>query len=266
MKLDIKTEVVNVNVTDGVAVVTLNRPAARNAWDDSLGDGLAEVFGGLAACADVRSIVLTGAGTAFCAGADLVAGFPARPDGYDDLRSTLRRRFHPGFLALLDLPQPVIAAVQGPAIGAGACLALACDIAVLSSSAYLQFRFAAIGLMPDVGATALLATAVGPAKATEILLLADKLDAATCQQLGLVSRITDGDAVAEARGLAARLAAGPTRAYAATKQAVRAWSLRTLPDQLELEASLQQTLVATDDWREGRSAFLERRQPRFRGR
>jgi 2-(1,2-epoxy-1,2-dihydrophenyl)acetyl-CoA isomerase len=266
MNLDIKTEAVNVHVTNGVAVVTLDRPAARNAWDDSLGDGMAEAFGELAARADVRSVVLTGAGTAFCAGADLVAGFPTRSDGHDDLRSTLRRRFHPAFLALLDLPQPVIAAVQGPAIGAGACLALACDIAVLSTSAYLQFRFAAIGLMPDVGATALLATSVGPARATEIFMLADKLDAATCQRLGLVSRITEGDPVAEARDLAARLAVGPTCAYAATKQAVRAWSARTLADQLELEASLQQTLVATDDWKEGRSAFLERRQPWFRGR
>jgi 2-(1,2-epoxy-1,2-dihydrophenyl)acetyl-CoA isomerase len=259
------TDAVKVSVTDGVAVVTLDRPAARNAWDDTLGAGMESVFGGLAALPEVRCVVLTGAGSVFCAGADLVAGFPTRPDGLDDLRSTLRNRFHPGFLALLDLPQPVIAAVQGPGIGAGACLALASDIAVMARSTYLQFRFAAIGLMPDVGATALLTTAVGPTRATEILMLADKLDADTCRELGLVSRVVDGDPVEPAMDLARRLAQGPTRAYATTKRAVRAWSLRELATQLELEADLQQTLVATDDWREGRAAFRERREPVFRG-
>jgi 2-(1,2-epoxy-1,2-dihydrophenyl)acetyl-CoA isomerase len=266
MNVDSKEDSVKVTVTDGVATVILNRPAVRNAWDDTLGAGLESACAALAARSDVRSVVLTGAGSAFCSGADLVAGFPSRPDGLDDLRTTLRRRFHPGFLALLDLPQPVIAAVQGPAIGAGACLALACDVAIMSSSAYLQFRFAAIGLMPDVGATALLTTAVGPARATELLMLADKLDAATCQRLGLVSRIADGDPADDAYALARQLAAGPTRAYAATKRAVRSWASREMATQLELEAELQQTLVATEDWKEGRAAFIERRSPQFQGR
>lgn len=264
MRLDIKSDLVNVDVSGGTAVVTLDRPAARNAWDDTLGEGMEEAFGALAASSDVRCVVLRGAGPAFCAGADLVAGFPTRPDGTDDLRATLRRRFHPGFLALLDLPQPVVAAVHGPAIGAGACLALAADIAVMGRTTYLQFRFAAIGLMPDVGATALLTTIVGPAKASEILMLAEQLDAETCRSWGLVSRVAT-DPLAEAVELAGRLATGPTRAYATTKQAVRAWSQRQLATQLELEASLQQTLVATEDWREGRAAFRERRAPVFRG-
>lgn len=263
--LDTYTDVVNIDVTDGVAVVTLNRPAARNAWDDTLGRGMEEVFSAIAADSEVRSVVLTGAGTAFCAGADLIAGFPTRPDGKDDLRTTLRGRFHPGFLALLDLPQPLIAAVHGPAIGAGACLALASDIAVMSSSTYLQFRFAAIGLMPDVGTTALLTTLVGPAKATELLMLADKIDAASCERLGLVSRVVEDEPLPHAHELATRLATGPTRAYATTKQAVRAWSWREMATQLELEATLQQSLVATSDWQEGRSAFQERRAPQFRG-
>ena len=266
MNLDTRTDAVKRAVSDGVAVVTLNRPSARNAWDDTLGRGMEEVFGGIAPDRDIRAVVLTGAGTAFCSGADLVAGFPTLPDGHDDLRTTLRRRFHPGFLALLDLPQPVICAVQGPAIGAGACLALASDITVMASTAYLQFRFAAIGLMPDVGATALLATAVGPAKATELLLLADKIDAASCAQLGLVSRVVHDDPLDHARHLAARLATGPTSAYAQTKKAIRAWTWRDMAGQLELEANLQQTLVATNDWHEGRSAFREHREPRFRGR
>lgn len=263
--LDTIDGAVNVDVSNSVATVTLSRPHARNAWDDSLGDGMAATFADLAGRPEVRAVVLTGAGSVFCAGADLVAGFPTLPTGEDDLRTVLRRRFHPAFLGLLDLPQPVIAAVQGPAIGAGACLALASDIAVMAPDTYLQFRFAAIGLMPDVGATALLGTRVGTAKAVELLLLAEKIDAATCERLGLVSRLAE-DPLQEARSLASRLAVGPTRAYATTKRAVRAWTERDMAAQLELEASLQQTLVATDDWAEGRAAFLERRDPAFRGR
>jgi enoyl-CoA hydratase/carnithine racemase len=251
---------------DGVARVRMNRPAARNAWDDTLGAGLARSFAEVSSRTDVRVVVLEGAGRVFCAGADLVAGFPILASGRDDLRSVLRTRFHPAFLALLDVPQPVIAAVHGPAIGAGACLALAADIAVVSRETYLQFRFARIGLMPDVGATALLATAVGPAKAAELLMLADPLPADDCATLGLVSRVVDADTLEKEVGdLASRLAAGPTRAYATTKRAVRAWSNRAMAEQIEFEAELQQTLTGTRDWREGRAAFRERRDPRFVG-
>jgi len=266
MNVDRFSDAVNVSVSESVATVTLDRPARRNAWDDTLGAGMEQAFAAVASRKDVRSIVLAGEGPVFCAGADLVAGFPVLPDGRDNLQSTLRRRFHPAFLALLDLPQPVIAAVQGPAIGAGVCLALAADVALMARSAYLQFRFAKIGLMPDVGATALLTSAVGRARATELLMLADPIDADTCARLGLVSHVVDDDGVrSHATALARRLAAGPTRAYAGTKAAVRAWSLRAMAEQLELEAQLQQTLVATDDWREGRRAFQERRDPRFTG-
>jgi 2-(1,2-epoxy-1,2-dihydrophenyl)acetyl-CoA isomerase len=260
-------DAVRLDVEDGVARVVLSRPAARNAWDDALGDGMATVFAELVERPDVRCVVLSGEGTVFCAGADLVAGFPTLDDGRDDLRTTLRRRFHPGFLALLDLPQPVIAAVHGPAIGAGACLALASDISVMARETYLQFRFAAIGLMPDVGATALLGTLVGPAKAAELLMLADRIEAAECARLGLVSRVVAADEVLEqSLELARRLGEGPTRAHAMTKKALRAWAWRGLADQLELEAGLQQTLTGTADWTEGRAAFLERRDPRFTGR
>ncbi|HZZ47403.1 MAG TPA: enoyl-CoA hydratase-related protein [Pseudonocardia sp.] len=261
------SDAVKLDVEDGVARVVLARPRARNAWDDTLGQGMTEVFAELAERVDVRCVLLTGEGSVFCAGADLVAGFPALPDGRDDLRTTLRRRFHPGFLALLDLPQPVVAAVHGPAIGAGACLALAADIVVMAEDTYLQFRFAKIGLMPDVGATALLASRVGAAKAAELFMLADPIDAAQCAQLGLVSRVVPAASVADdGLTVARRLATGPTQAYATTKRALRAWSWRGLVDQLELEASLQQTLIGTDDWREGRAAFQERREPRFTGR
>lgn len=264
---DMPADAVQLAIRDGLAQVTLSRPGARNAWDDTLGDGLSDVFSELGERPDVRCVLLEGTGPVFCAGADLVAGFPSLPDGRDDLRTTLRRRFHPGFLALLDLPQPVVAAVHGPAIGAGACLALAADIVVMARETYLQFRFTKIGLMPDVGATALLSSRLGPAKAGELLMLADQIDADECQRLGLVSRVVPAESVPqEALDLARRLAGGPTRAYITTKQALRAWSWQGLADQMELEARLQQTLTGTDDWREGRAAFRERRDPRFTGR
>lgn len=267
MTIAVTDDAVSLTVDDGVARVRMNRAAARNAWDDTLGDGLARAFAEVASRADVRVVVLEGDGSVFCAGADLVAGFPTLASGRDDLRSVLRTRFHPAFLALLDVSQPVIASVQGPAIGAGACLALAADIAVMADSTYLQFRFSRIGLMPDVGATALLATAVGPAKATELLMLADPIDAAHCAQLGLVSRVVaPADLEKECHELAVRLREGPTRAYATTKRAVRAWSWRGMAEQLEVEAELQQSLTGSDDWREGRAAFRERREPRFTGR
>ncbi|GAC49197.1 enoyl-CoA hydratase/isomerase family protein [Gordonia aichiensis] len=266
MTLDTSTDSVNTDVKSGIATITLNRPDRRNAWDDSLGEGLESAFTATAFDDSVRCIVLTGAGSAFCSGADLAAGFPSLPSGHDDLTGTLRRRFHPGFLAMLDSPKPVIAAVNGPAIGAGACLALAADIAIMDRQhAYLQFRFSAIGLMPDVGATALLAEAVGAQRAIEIFMLAEKLGAERCAELGLVSRITD-DLDTDVHELANRLASGPTAAFATTKRAVRAWTQSQMACQLELEAALQQSLIATQDWREGRSAFLEHRMPTFTGK
>lgn len=266
MTLDTRTDSVNIHVTDGIATVTMNRPARRNAWDDSLGAGLERAFTSLAADDSVRCIVLTGEGSAFCSGADLATGFPTLPSGHDDLTGTLRRRFHPGFLAMLDTPKPIIAAVNGPAIGAGACLALAADIAVMDShSAYLQFRFSAIGLMPDVGATALLTDAVGAAKAVEIFMLAEKLSPEVALGLNLVSRVSE-TLDADVAELAGRLAQGPTAAYGTTKRAVRSWSRAQMASQLELEAALQQELIASEDWREGRASFLERRQPTFVGR
>jgi len=134
-----------------------------------------------------------------------------------------------------------------------------------ASDAFLQFRFSAIGLMPDVGATGLLTSVVGPARAVEIFMLAEELDPQRCAELNLVSRISN-DLPHDTAQLAERLAQGPTAAYGTTKQAVRAWSRTQMAAQLELEAALQQRLIATSDWREGRSAFLERRQPKFTGR
>ena len=166
-----------------------------------------------------------------------------------------------------DVPQPIVAAVNGPAIGAGACLAMAADMSVVAAGAFLQFRFAMIGLMPDVGATALLAAATGPQQAAELLMLADRIDAEEAHALRLTGRVVDDDkALAEATALAARLAQGPTRAYATTKRALRRCSSVEFAEQLEYEAALQMELIDSEDWKIGRAAFLAHTVPAFVGR
>jgi 2-(1,2-epoxy-1,2-dihydrophenyl)acetyl-CoA isomerase len=250
----------------GVAIMTLNRPDRRNAWNLDLGRGMEQTFTELSDRPDVRAVVLTGAGSAFCSGADLAREFPRGYDGRDDLRALLRETFHPAILALRDVAKPLIAAVNGPAIGAGACLALAADMSVMAEGTFLQFRFAHIGLMPDVGATTLLAAVVGPQQAAELLMLAERVEAVRAKELRLVSRVVpDAEVLSEAVKLAQRLAAGPTLAYAATKRALRLAYQPTFAEQLETEAALQMTLTATDDWAEGRAAFLAHREPIFRG-
>jgi 2-(1,2-epoxy-1,2-dihydrophenyl)acetyl-CoA isomerase len=258
---------VTFEVSDGVAVMTLNRPDRRNAWNQDLGDGMEATFTELSSRPEVRSIVLTGAGTAFCSGADLVRQFPHSYNGKDDLRALLRRTFHPAILAMRDVAKPIVSAVNGPAIGAGACLVLASDMAVMGRSSFLQFRFARIGLIPDVGATTLLRAAVGPQQAAELLMLADAIGGEQAAALGLVGHVADDANVMEdALALATRLAAAPTKAIAAMKRALRQTSTNSFAEQLEYEAEQQMTLIDTEDWIEGRAAFLERREPTFNGR
>lgn len=261
------TEAVTIEISDGIAVMTLNRPERRNAWNQDLGDGMESAFTELSNRPEVRSIVLTGAGTSFCSGADLAREFPHLYDGRDDLRALLRRTFHPAILAMRDVAKPIVAAINGPAIGAGACLALASDLSVMGSTAFFQFRFAMIGLMPDVGATTLLRSVVGPQQAAELLMLADRIDSRQAKELNLVGRVVDDELVlSQALELAGRLATAPTKAIAGIKRALRATSSNTFAEQLEYEAELQMTLIETEDWAEGRAAFLEHRVPQFRGR
>jgi 2-(1,2-epoxy-1,2-dihydrophenyl)acetyl-CoA isomerase len=263
---DPRGEAVRYELRDGVAIMILNRPDRRNAWNLELGRGMEQIFTELSDRPDVRAVVLTGAGSAFCSGADLAREFPRGYGGRDDLRALLRETFHPAILAMREVAKPVIAAVNGPAIGAGACLALAADMSVMSDDTFLQFRFAHIGLMPDVGATALLAAVVGPQEAAELLMLAERIDAGRARELRLVSRVVPGTGVLpEAEKLAQRLATGPTRAYGAMKRALRQAYQPAFAEQLEIEAELQMTLTATDDWAEGRAAFLAHREPKFRG-
>jgi 2-(1,2-epoxy-1,2-dihydrophenyl)acetyl-CoA isomerase len=172
----------------------------------------------------------------------------------------------PAILALRRLPKPVVCAINGAAVGYGCSVAMACDFALMARSAVMIFAFAKLGLLPDGGATAMLVERVGALRAAEIAMLADDISAERALQLGLVNDVVADDQLeAAARDLAQRLAAGPTRAYGAIKDAVQAWSADQLSRQMEREGNLLQRLATSRDFVEGKSAFVERRVPKFTG-
>jgi 2-(1,2-epoxy-1,2-dihydrophenyl)acetyl-CoA isomerase len=256
------TESLLVESADGVATLTLNRPAALNALDASLKASLLAVFRSLARDAAVRVVVLTGAGRAFCAGQDLREHASNAAATTAELRSV----YNPLILAIRGLEKPVIAAVNGVAAGAGVSLALACDLRLAAAEASFVLSFARIGLVPDSGATWFLPRLVGPARAAELAFLGDPVGAEEALRIGLVNRVVPGDALAaEARALAQRLASAAPRALALTKRALNRCIDATLDDQLEYEAILQGLAASTSDHSEGLAAFREKRPPRFTG-
>lgn len=248
-----------------VALVTMRRPERRNALSPELDAALIEA---LEACAEdeaVRAVVLTGAGAGFCAGADLSAfGALATPERVYD---HLTERYGRIVTLLATMPKPTLAAVGGAAAGAGVSLALACDLRVMAPDAALVMAFSSLGLVPDAGASYLLARQVGYARAFELAAEARPLPADRCLALGLCNRIAAADAVVdETLAWAHRLAARPTAALGMTKAALHHAMQHDLASTIEHEARLQMRAIATRDHREGVAAFLERREPRFEGR
>lgn len=243
-----------------IAVIELRRPERRNAWSAEVGDALEAALAEIGADGSVRAVVLRGSGGSFCAGADLAGDVLEDPD----LGEVLMRHYAPVIRALRALPQPVVAAVEGPAVGAGWALALACDLVVAGESAYFILAFTKLGLAPDAGASAFVPLLAGRLRAAELALLADRLDATTALEWGLVNRVVRDDEVEDtARTLASRLAAGPPRAFALTKQLLERGQLAALDAALEHEAEVQRELGTTADFREGVAAFRERRSPEF---
>ncbi|MGF7120397.1 enoyl-CoA hydratase [Rhodococcus sp. TAF43] len=246
-------------VEDGVLRVVIDRPASMNAVRTETLDAIADAFEKHSADPDVRVAVLAGSGRAFCTGADL-AGLdlsappsPAVIDAANRVADTIRT-----------FPQPVIGAVRGPAAGVGVSLALACDLTVASESSYFLLAFTRIGLMPDGGATALVAASVGRARAMALALLAERLGAAEALDAGLIAQVyADDEFDTEVEALAGRLAAGPAVAFRKTKAAINAATLGQLDTAFEREREGQLELLAAADFAEGVDAFQNKRAARF---
>jgi 2-(1,2-epoxy-1,2-dihydrophenyl)acetyl-CoA isomerase len=260
-------ETVDLRIDNGVAEITLNRPERLNAWTAQFGDELREVLLTDAADPSVRAVLITGAGRGFSSGADLKEMLEQGAAGeIPDVGEMLRTRYHPIIKGIRELPKPVVAAVNGPAVGIGCSLALACDLIWAGESAIFGLAFVNIGLVPDGGSTFLVPVAAGKARALEMALLGEPLPAERALEWGLINRVVpDGELMAEARGLAERLAQGPTRSYANSKRALNNSFLKIMDEQLDLEADIQGEMVKTSDFIEGVSAFVEKRDPRFTG-
>jgi enoyl-CoA hydratase len=247
---------------DGGALwVTLDRPAQLNALSAEMADRLADVVEQAAADDDVRVVVLRGTGPAFSAGADLSGA-----DAHENFDVTSLDRANRIVRAITSSPKPCVAAVNGVAAGVGCSAAIACDLVVAAESASFLLAFARIGLMPDGGATATVAAAIGRARAMRMALLAEAMPAREAYDAGLVSHVVpDADFDATVSRVVRRLAGGPPLAYSATKKAVNAATLAGLEAALERERTGQTVLLRTDDVAEGMRAFSEKRRPVFRG-
>lgn len=260
-------ETVKWEESEGLGRITLNRPDSLNAWTEQLGLELGDLVTERAAADSVRAVLVTGAGRGFSSGADLKAGFSPHPeDGKPDVARELHEVYHPVIAGIRRLEKPVVAAVNGPAVGIGCSLALSCDLVLASESAYFGLAFVNIGLMPDGGSTLFVPAAVGKARAFQMALLGERVEAAEALEWGLVNAVhSDGALLPAAEALVERLAKGPTRSYAGSKQALNRMIYPDLDGQLALEAYLQHQLVRTDDFLEGVGAFVEKREPTFRG-
>jgi len=261
-------ETVDLLIEDSVAQITLNRPERLNAWNAQLGDELRDAILKDAADPSVRAVLITGAGRGFSSGADLKDMLERGASGEEvpDVGDLLRKRYHPIITGIRELPKPVVAAVNGPAVGIGCSLALACDLVWAAESAIFGLAFVNIGLIPDGGSTFLVPAAVGKARALEMALLGEPVPASQAHEWGLVNRVVpDGKLMEETRSLVARLAAGPTLSYANSKRALNNSLFKIMEEQLDLEAEIQSEMAGTSDFTEGVRAFVEKREAAFSG-
>jgi len=250
----------------GVRVLTLNRPASFNSFDLALKGALLRALTEAADDPSVRALVITGAGRAFCAGQDLKEHMALVATGDERVATAVSGFYNPLVRALVGMGKPVIAAVNGAAAGAGAGLAFACDLRIAARSATFSMAFAGVGLSADTGASFFLPRLVGQGRASAMMLLGEKVDAAEALRIGMVDRVVDDADLAGAAGeLARRLADGPTRAYGWIKESLRHAASADLESTLAFEGRAQADCFASDDHREAVSAFVDRRPPRFHG-
>jgi 2-(1,2-epoxy-1,2-dihydrophenyl)acetyl-CoA isomerase len=249
-----------------VATITINRPAARNALTADTKVALLEALRTASGDDAVRAVVITGAGSAFCSGQDLREHADLLAAGGSPL-DTVRRHYNPIIETIAGMPKPVVAALPGVAAGAGASLAFSCDFRIAAERATLLLAFARVGLGADSGASWTLPRLVGAAKAIELLMLAEPVDSATALRLGLLTSVVPDDELpAAAASFAARMAAGPTLAYASIKEGLQYASSHTLGESLEKEADLQERLGASADHRAATEAFVAKQAPVYHGR
>lgn len=247
-----------------------NRPKALNAMTLGLMDELVKAFEHIATDSSIKAVVLTGEGRGFCAGADLAANMnqpPLDAQGKLDLGYALDRYYNPLVLRMRSLPQPIIAAVNGMAAGAGASLALAADLTIAARSAYFLQAFVNVSLVPDAGATWLLPRAIGPQRAMGLAMLGERLPAEKARDWGLIWDVVDDEQLMPtALSLAQRLAEGPSIALERTKKAIHAAAQNELAQQLDLESDLQRECGRSQDFMEGAMAFMQKRKPKFKGK
>jgi 2-(1,2-epoxy-1,2-dihydrophenyl)acetyl-CoA isomerase len=255
------------NAVEGVATVTLSRPDRLNAFTAEMHADLRAALDEAERDETVRCLVLTGEGRAFSSGQDLTEPRLVNPDGTADVGGRLDRDYNPLVRRLHAFPKVTVAALNGPAVGAAANIALACDILVAARSAYMQEAFARIALVPDAGGTWFLPRAVGMKRALALMLTADQVPADELERMGLVYKVfDDADFAAAVSAFAKRMAAGPGATYRLIKEAARASVGNDLAAQLAVERDAQRVAGASHDFHEGVAAFREKRPPRFEGR
>jgi 2-(1,2-epoxy-1,2-dihydrophenyl)acetyl-CoA isomerase len=261
-------ETIKVHRRGGVATIELSRPETMNAWNKQFGLDLLASVEEVAGDDGVRAVCLTGAGRGFSSGADLRdISDEQTPEGRPDVYKVLTERYHPIITGIRQMPKPVVAAVNGPAVGIGLSLALAADLVVAKESAYFLLAFVNIGLVPDGGSSLFVPERIGFTRAMELAMLGERVGAQQAAEWGLINQVVADDAFdATVERLLDRLAAGATASYAGIKRQLNAWLYARIDEQLELEAQIQRESANSDDFVEGVTAFLQKRAAQFKGR
>jgi 2-(1,2-epoxy-1,2-dihydrophenyl)acetyl-CoA isomerase len=259
-------ETVSVYRRGAGAKLELNRPERMNAWNDQFAADLLAAIRAVTDDPEIRAVAVTGAGRAFSSGFDLKEAAERADGGPVEVYRALTERFHPLITGLRLMPKPVLAVVHGTAAGIGLSLALACDLVVAAESAFFQLAFVNVGLVPDGGSSLFVPSRVGFARAAELAMLGERLDATSARDWGLINRVwPDAEFATQADALLDRLASGPTRSYAGTKRQLNRWLYEQMDAQLEFEAGIQRELATSGDFAEGLAGFLDKRPPRFGG-